>query len=207
MTKPVTFALIGLSLAGCSVYRDATSTTLPTNVDWRTVATDADRQRFRNWRKAWDEALPRARAADAQAIAADATLFDPDRALKYLAPPPGAYRCSTFKLGGAGTAMRDFTAYPGFECRIASDGQVLRLDKLTGSQRPMGLLYPTQDQRAVFLGSLVLGDETTPLRYGTDPSRDMIGYVERIGDRRWRLVLPYPRFESLLDVIELVPAP
>ena len=30
--------------------------------------------------------------------------------------------------------------------------------------------------------------------------------VERIGDNRWRLVLPAPAYESLLDVIELVPA-
>jgi hypothetical protein len=34
----------------------------------------------------------------------------------------------------------------------------------------------------------------------------MAGLVERIGARRWRLVLPYPRFESTLDVIEIVPA-
>ena len=34
----------------------------------------------------------------------------------------------------------------------------------------------------------------------------MAGVVERVGDNRWRLVLPYPRFESLLDVIELASA-
>ena len=34
----------------------------------------------------------------------------------------------------------------------------------------------------------------------------MAGLVERIGDNRWRLVLPAPAYESLLDVIELVPA-
>jgi len=27
--------------------------------------------------------------------------------------------------------------------------------------------------------------------------------VERVGDKRWRLVFPYPQFESILDVIEL----
>ena len=80
------------------------------------------------------------------------------------------------------------------------------LHKATGSQRPTGLLFPETDTRGVFLGTLVLGDETSPLRYGVDANRDIIGYVDRIGDRRWRLVLPYPRFESLLDVVELVPA-
>ncbi|MDB5668625.1 MAG: hypothetical protein JWL74_1575, partial [Alphaproteobacteria bacterium] len=35
--------------------------------------------------------------------------------------------------------------------------------------------------------------------------RDMAGIVERIGDRRWRIVLPRPSFESIVDVLELVP--
>ena len=30
--------------------------------------------------------------------------------------------------------------------------------------------------------------------------------TERVGDNRWRLIMPYPRFESTLDVLELVPA-
>ena len=34
----------------------------------------------------------------------------------------------------------------------------------------------------------------------------MAGVVERVGDHRWRLVCPRPIIESLLDVIELVPA-
>src|SRR5690606_20523521 len=42
--------------------------------------------------------------------------------------------------------------------------------------------------------------------YGSDRMRDMAGLVERVGDNRWRLVLPAPAYESLLDVIELVPA-
>ena len=69
----------------------------------------------------------------------------------------------------------------------------------------MFLPFPGQ-QRMVFLGTLQLGDEQRALQYGRDRERDMAGVVERIGDNRWRLVLPYPAFESTLDVIELVPA-
>ncbi len=58
----------------------------------------------------------------------------------------------------------------------------------------------------VFLGVLELGDETRPHVYGRDELRDMAGTFERIGEARWRLVLPYPHFESLVDVIEIVPA-
>jgi hypothetical protein len=44
------------------------------------------------------------------------------------------------------------------------------------------------------------------MRYGRDADRDLAGWVERVGERRWRLILPYPRFESTIDVVELVPA-
>jgi hypothetical protein len=77
--------------------------------------------------------------------------------------------------------------------------------KLTGSQRPVGRLFADGDRRLVFLGTLQLGDEQGVLRYGHDRQRDMIGLLERIGERRWRLAFPYPAFESTLDVIELVP--
>ena len=30
--------------------------------------------------------------------------------------------------------------------------------------------------------------------------------LERIGERRWRLVIPWPQSESNLDLIELIPA-
>jgi len=162
---------------------------------------------MRDWRKAWDEALPLARKADPKAIAAEPVLFDPDRALPDAGLPQGEYRCRTFKLGAKGTAMRDFTAYPWFDCRVADEGEVRSPHKVTGSQRPTGLIFPHDPARQVFLGTLVLGDETSPLRYGVDADRDMIGYVERIGAKRWRVVFPRPRFESLLDVVELVPAP
>ena len=204
--KPVAAALIALSLTGCSVYREATGTRTPATTEWRRIVTDADRERLRVWRKTWDEALAKASAADPKSIAALPMLFDPDRALANPAPPPGNYRCQVYKLGAAGTAMHDFTVYPSADCRIEDEGEVLSLHKLTGSQRPTGLLFPDSPTRLIFLGTLVLGDETAPLRYGTDATRDMVGYVERVAPRRWRLVFPSPRFESLLDVIELVPA-
>lgn len=204
--KPITAAALALVASGCSVYREATSARVPTNAGWRAIVTENDRKRLRNWRKAWDEALPLARAADGDAIAREGPLFAPFQALPGAAPPPGAYRCRTFKLGAAGEGMRDFLAYPWFECRIEAEGDVLGLHKTTGSQRPTGLLFTESATRNIFLGTLVLGDETAPLRYGLDVNRDMAGYIERVGENRWRLVLPYPRFESLLDVIELVPA-
>ena len=79
--------------------------------------------------------------------------------------------------------------------------------KLTGSQRQVGLIFPGDAMRQVFLGTLVLGDEARAMQYGRDPERDVAGFVERIGPNRWRLIMPRPHFESQIDVMELVPAP
>ena len=82
----------------------------------------------------------------------------------------------------------------------------MMLSKLTGSQRLVGTIYPHDTTRAVFLGTVALGDERNAMRYGRDATRDVAGWVERIGPARWRLIQPYPAFESTLDVLDLVPA-
>lgn len=178
-----------------------------TDNDWRQVATPADRSRLRSWRGAWISAMANVRKADLMApIEADPNLFDPDRALPGAVPPEGSYRCRVTKLGANGTAMRELTAYPPVECRVDVIDGVVRMYKVGGVQRPVGRLYAESSTRAVFLGTMLIGDEHRPLNYGQDTKRDLAGYVERIGQHRWRMVLPSPRFESLLDVVDIVPA-
>lgn len=199
---------VEVRIAGPQSLRPAPSA----DIEWRRVATAEDRTRLRNWRQAWIDALAKAQGsakddtAKAAVIASDPLLFDPDRALSGAMPPPGSYRCRVIKLGANGTAMRDVTTYPPIDCKVDDEGEVSSLYKVSGAQRPVGLLFPDSSARTVFLGTMVFGDETKALSYGQDSNRDMAGYVERIGDKRWRLVLPYPRFESLLDVVEIVPA-
>ena len=195
-----------LTLTACSGGERPAAPVVPAAPDWRTLATPYDRQRLRDWRKAWVAALPQARAADPAGVRAQGALLEPDLSLPGAIPPSGAYACRVVKLGAKGARMRGYTAYPPFECRVGSADGVVTLAKLTGSQRPTGRILPDPGGRAVFLGTLVLGDERGAMRYGADQGRDMAGWVERIGPERWRLVLPYPRFESLLDVVELVPA-
>lgn len=176
------------------------------NGGWRDVATERDRVRLREWRTAWVEALREARAAGhAAEIDGEGLLLHPDAALLRPAPPVGDYRCRVIKVGGQGNLL-DYVAYPAFRCRIRPerDGR-LSFVKLTGSQRPIGVIYPDGTRRMIFLGALQLGDERRSLRYGTDSERDMAGIVERIGDRRWRIAFPRPTFESIVDVLELVP--
>lgn len=204
MIRIALIAAIALNLSACA--RNGSLIKAAPETRWRMVTTDQDRERLRNWRPAWVEALPRARAANPAAIAAEGALFEPDQALGRAMPPSGDYRCRTFKLGAKQPGNRDFTAYPWFSCRIGRTGEMPTLTRLDGPQRPTGSLYAESDSRVIFLGSLSLGDETTALPYRQDAKRDVAGYVERVGTARWRLVLPWPAFESKLDVIELVPA-
>lgn len=174
--------------------------------DWRSIATPSDRHRLREWRTAWMSALGMARAAgQGSALAQEGALLQPDALLAWENPPPGLYRCRTIKIGGQSQAMLDYIAYPSFDCRIRMENGLMSFTKLSGSQRPIGLLLPYVGQRMVFLGTLQLGDESRTLQYGRDTERDMAGIIERIGEDKWRLVFPYPHFESTIDVVELVP--
>jgi hypothetical protein len=199
------FALIALAVAVPAFGREEV---VPdrAGTDWRPVATKDDRTRLGHWRDTWTEALTQANRSHAAAIAAGGVLFDPDTALPNAQPPAGDYACRTVKLGrNPRGGMLDYVEYPTFRCRISESDGRLRFTKLTGSQRPAGNIFADNGRRMIFLGTLMLGDETRALRYGRDEERDMIGIIERIGDARWRLVFPQPHYESLLDVIELTP--
>ena len=175
-------------------------------IDWRSIATDDDRTRIRQWRNAWMRGLARARASGhAAELEREGRLLEPDAAVAWQEPPPGDYLCRTIKVGGKGDGMLDYVAYPAFACRVRNENGLISFAKLTGSQRPLGLFLPDTNRRMVFLGTLQLGDERRALQYGHDRERDMAAVVERIDERRWRVVFPYPHFESLVDVLELVP--
>lgn len=197
----VALACAGLVLAGAAVRAAG-----PGDVDWRKVATREDRTRLRGWRDAWVKALTAVRADPAAAgrLAADPMLFDPDRVIEGATLKPGRYRCRIHRLGGTGVGARVLLSGGWTGCRVQeADGA--RHFATDGAQRASGTLFDSTDSRTVFLGTLALGDEDRPMRYGRDLRRDMAGLVERIGETRWRLVLPYPGFQSTLDVMEIVP--
>ena len=175
--------------------------------DWHLVATDADRARLRDWRGAFVEGLAAARRSGAGTkVNAEGALLAPDAALPGPAIPNGTYNCRVTKLGAKSAGLLDYIAYPAFTCRVRAERELQGLAKLSGSQRQVGLIFPGDALRTIFLGTLMLSDENRAMQYGGDPDRDVAGYVERIGPRRWRLLIPRPTFESQIDVIELVPA-
>lgn len=200
--KPFSAVLL-LALAACSTLGEPSAPAAAAG--WRAIATPADRERLREWRSAFVDGLRAARAAGhGDDVAREGRLLEPDAALG--GPiPDGDYRCRVIKLGAKTAGLRSYNPYPFFHCRIRRDGAVQSFAKLTGSQRQVGRILPADALRQVFLGTLVLGDEAQALSYGRDRERDVAGYVERIGDDRWRLIMPRPAFESQIDVMELVP--
>lgn len=201
---------LGVTLGACQAVPSmppSVADVPPSDGTWRTTATDQDKARIRGWHASWEAALADARAKGHGAdIERQGVLLQPMAALPNPHLPAGDYRCRTIKVGAQGSGGLGYIAYGWFRCRIAAEQGLSSMVKLTGSQRPVGLIFPDNLKRQVFLGTLELGDEKLPISYGTDRMRDMAGLVERIGDNRWRLVLPAPAYESLLDVIELVPA-
>lgn len=194
------------ALGGCAAREVPVPQRAAVAPDWRSIATEHDRERLRGWRSAWMEGIRKARAAGHGAeLLREGLLLQPDAASEWRDPPPGDYRCRVIKVGAKSEGLLDYVAYPSFSCRIRQEGALMSFAKLTGSQRPLGHFLPGTGQRMVFLGTLQLGDEARALQYGRDRERDMAGVVERLADGRWRLVLPYPHFESTIDIIELVP--
>ncbi|HEY0600906.1 DUF4893 domain-containing protein [Brevundimonas sp.] len=179
------------------------------SADWRTVASTEDASRLGRLDQAWRlgraEAEERGFAARVEALG---VLVDPNAAQTgRLQPPPGSYRCRSIKLGSNGPGGLGYLEYPFFRCTLElTPGGDLVLTKATGSQRTRGLLYPDTDDRLVFIGAQAWGaDETGYPAYGQRPERDQIGVFERIGSERWRLVLPWPKQDSKLEILELIP--
>ena len=176
--------------------------------DWRQVAKAADASLLGRLDQAWR--MARAEAEDggfSRQVEALGPLADPNAAQTgRIQPGPGTYRCRTIKMGrrveGQGLA---YVEYPWFACSVElTPGGDLVLTKTTGSQRTRGLIYPDTDRRAVYVGAQAWGaDEKTFPAYGDKAERDQVGVIERIGQNRWRLVLPWPKQEAKLELLEI----
>jgi len=204
------FLVLSLAIAGCDVLEQPSGLIPRWTTAYKEVISQPDRVRLRDWRKTFEGALDAARkSGHAADITREGALLDPDAALAGPAIPNGMYRCRVIKLGAQPQAegMSGYVSYSGFTCQVRAERGLQRLTKLSGAQRYVGLIFPDDAIREVFLGTLALGDERRAMQYRQDEKRDVAGHVERIGPNRWRLVMPQPHFESRLDAMELVPLP
>jgi len=199
-------AIFALAAAGCGVFKHSSGLMPKSTTAYREVISEDDHVRLRDWRQTFVSGLEAARkSGHGDEIVREGALLDPDAALATPAIPNGMYRCRVIKLGARDAGNLDYVSYPGFTCRVRPEETLQRLGKLSGSQRYVGVIFPGDAIRNVFLGTLAFADEARALQYGQDLDRDVAGYVERIGPNRWRLVMPQPHFESKVDVMELVP--
>jgi hypothetical protein len=205
-------AIVGISLllGGCQStarLREGASVTIevpPQEDSWTQVASPADTERILTLTAVWTQALDAARAAGFnRQIDAEGPLLQPDAALSFPQPTPGFYTCRVLRFGG----KRAFTAFKPFFCYVGVNEDRLALTKDTGSERPGGYLWDDmQKKRLIFLGAMALGSEKAPPAYGDNSERDLAGVLERIGEFRFRLVLPRQE-GAAMDVLELVAAP
>jgi hypothetical protein len=174
---------------------------------WQRIASAADIDRIRRTNQAWTVALGEARARGSRsAVAGEGDLLKPAAALARPAPTPGSYNCRLIKLGSTNRRGPAFEKFKPFFCYVEVENNLLTIVKQTGTERPAGRLWEDDNPyRLIYLGSLALGDQQRPRAYGDDPKRDMAGVLERVGPFEWRLVIPWPRGTSKLDVFELTP--
>lgn len=116
----------------------------------------------------------------------------------------GNWRCRQIKLGGMDSYMV-YSAW--FSCRISPRNGGLMLQKLNGTQRFQGALYP-ENGSWVYLGASSARGESLHTYSGNGASLgarvtpdDQIGLLTGIGPNHLRLEIPAVQ-ESLLDVVE-----
>ena len=179
----------------------------PKSYSWTAVASVADRNRINRTALAWTSGLAEARTRGFRdAIQSEGKLLMAGGGLARPAPTPGSYSCRLVTLGRSAKRGPAYVKFKPFFCYVEVDGNLLTIVKQTGSQRPAGRLWEDDNpNRLIFLGSLALGDEETPLAYGDNRKRDMAGILERTGPFRWRLVIPWPQDGSKLHAYELTP--
>ncbi len=177
---------------------------------WQTLIGDADRKRLAGLWDAWTRSLAQAKAqGDDAAVMALGPVAVPDAARAAAFPAPGAYRCRSVRLGlrdvdgvvRPGPAVSASAFAP---CRMDAAGGALRFEQSAGTQRVAGRLFPDGD-RMVFLGAMALAQEHGVMAYGADGDRDQVGVLRAYGEGRWRLELPWPKWQSNLELIEILP--
>lgn len=206
--------LLAIGAGGCAVEKEEKPRPVitappPTKADvWLGVASSEDANRIQRVGTAWTEGLAEARkAGSGNDIRAEGRLLDPNAGLPKPEPTPGSYSCRMIRLGREKARGPAYQKFKPFFCYIDVEGDLFTIVKQTGSQRPAGRLWQDDNRnRLIFLGTLALGNEEEARAYGEDPKRDMAGIVQRVAPFRYRLVVPWPKLESKIDVFELVPA-
>jgi hypothetical protein len=177
--------------------------TTPALAGWQDQATPADQQRLSRLDDARQRGVTEAQAGRDMA-AVEQALGSPGHGAS-AGEFAGTWRCRQLKLGGATPSI----VYNWFTCRISNRDGHLYFQKVTGSQKTEGWLYP-DGGTFVYLGASSAKGEPPHAYSGNSPSLgasttpdDQIGRLSMISPGHARLELPFPIQESTFDVIEL----
>jgi len=198
MKKAEVFAILSV-LALCA----------PAVAGWQEQASPADAQRLAKLDESRAKGLDEASAASPADLAIIDSVLHAQAVDASAGALKGNWRCRTIKLGG----MTPDVIYGWFRCRISIKGGAPTFEKLSGSQRTSGTLYP-EGGGFVYLGASYVaghGGSEKPHAYSGSGAGagaqatpdDQIGLLSLLSDGRARLELPYPVQESTFDVIEL----
>lgn len=167
--------------------------------DWREIATPYDASLVERWEEHFDRAIAataRARPEGFYGISRQ-ELADLKRAQKIDGFPgrwAGVRPCRLIYTQFFVTIRYDF-----FHCRLSQSADGWRIEKLNGTWRMDGQVFPDPQLGAVFLAGSWSNVEP-PARYGDGSGADLSG-VLRLADRRWlRIYMPDERYFLFLDI-------
>jgi|SRR5579863_405706 hypothetical protein len=196
MGRQIVNAVIALALAATPAF-----------AGWRDFASAADTARIEHLDQTRALAMADARQGQSQNqgdMRVISQLMEPEGHAVPAQALTGTWRCRQVKLGGMTSAM----VYDGwFTCNIRPFRGGLLLQKMNGSQRFAGMLFP-ENGGWIYLGATSARGEPWHNYSGASPALgaqvtpdDQIGLLTGIGDNHLRLEMPAVQ-ESLLDVIE-----
>ena len=177
----------------------------PVLAGWRDSASSADIARIERLDQIRKAALDDARRSNSQGDArVIAQVMEPEGRSIPEQALLGNWRCRQIKLGGMTSAV---VYEQWFSCNIRPFRGGLLLQKMGGSQRFVGGLFP-ENGAWVYLGASSTRGEPYHNYSGASPALgaqvtpdDQIGLLTGIGDNHLRLEIPAVQ-ESLLDVVE-----
>lgn len=196
-------------LAGCETVSDVRGRAVVEQREpgWRDILQPADQARLLGLGTSWATALEQARRGGfSRRIANEGALLDPQAGLSRAAPAPGSYRCRLIRIRPGSRRVPAFVVRGPYFCDVGAAPDYLSLTQQTGPERPGGHLWEDSDSRMIFIGAAARGRDDGPPAYGEQPDRNVVGVFERVGQFRYRLVLPAPASGATLEVIELIPA-
>jgi hypothetical protein len=197
-TLKTLFLALALSLSAAPFSQSAFA-------GWRDQASPADVERLQQLPQIRDAALADAQHGEGRGDwRAIPHVMQPEGRAVPASALIGDWRCRQIKLG----RMTSYMVYDQwFSCNIRPFNGGLLLQKMNGSQRFVGFLFP-ENGAWVYLGASSARGEPWHNYSGASPASgaqvtpdDQIGLLTGIGDNRLRLEIPAVQ-ESLLDVVE-----